>query len=123
MNSTMIHLSVTQVFIPMPIKIGEIFSKSPRPKYTHILHTSNESEIRKLRKDHLESVAKIKRIEDIINEKNSVENEIKLCNDKLEAFENQIKTLEKKLLKNEEKIENLLKKNDYEERNSLKKKI
>ena len=31
MNSTMIQLSVTQVFIPMPIKIGEIFSKSPRP--------------------------------------------------------------------------------------------
>ena len=31
MNSTMIHLSVTQVFIPMPIKIGGNFSKSPRP--------------------------------------------------------------------------------------------
>ena len=40
----------------------------------------------------------------------------------MEAFENQIKTLEKKLLKNEEEIENLLKKDDNEERNSLKKK-
>ena len=32
MNSTMIHLSVTQVFILISIKIGEIFSKSLRPR-------------------------------------------------------------------------------------------
>ena len=31
-------------------------------KYTHILHISNESEIGKLKKDHLESVAKIKEL-------------------------------------------------------------
>ena len=53
---------------------------------------------------------------------NNLDNQIKLFNDKLEAFENKIQKLEQNLLKKEEEIENLVKKNDNEEKNSLKKK-
>ena len=56
-------------------------------KYNHVMHTPRDSEMGKLQKEHLETVARIKEIENIRREKNNLDNEIKLCKEKLEAFE------------------------------------
>ena len=91
-------------------------------KYNHVMHTPRDSEMGKLQKKYIETAARIKEIEDILNEKNDLDNEIKPCKEKLEAFEIQILSIEQDLLKKEEEIKELKQKNDSDERNSLKKK-
>ena len=90
-------------------------------KFKHVTHSPyDESEILKLREDHLKSVARLEEIEKILNERNKLENTIKNCNDRLEAFENQIQVMEQNISKNEREID-LMKNNETDDKNLLKK--
>ena len=80
-----------------------------------------ESEISKLKEDHSKSVERLEEIEKILNERNKLENVIKNCNDKLEAFEKQIQIMEQIISKNEQEINDIVKNNDTDEKNLLKK--
>ena len=91
-------------------------------KYNHVMHTPRDSEMGKLQKEHLETVSRLKEIENILSEKNYLDNKIKLWKEKLEAFEIKILSMEQDLLKKEEEIKELKQKNDSDEKNSLKKK-
>ena len=74
----------------------------------------------KLREDHLKSVARLEEIAKILNERNELENIIKNCNDRLEAFENQIQVMEQNISKNEQEID-LMKNNETDDKYLLKK--
>ena len=91
-------------------------------KFKHVTHSPyEECEISKLKEDYSKSVERLEEIEKILNERNKLENVIKNCNDKLEAFEKQIQIMEQIISKNEQEINDIVKNNDTDEKNLLKK--
>ena len=90
-------------------------------KFKHIANLSYESEIDTLRRDHLKSVKRLEEIEKLLNEKNDVETNIKIINDKLEGFEKQIQKMEQSIREKEHEINEFLSKHNTEEKNILRK--